>query len=154
MTRTCNEWPLAYETKHKTFKIMSNINLSVIDQMFAAQVSANESEATIQSLRPQVEEAVRELIRQQGLPANYTGFIEYHGFKIRVQRPKSYTWEQNNQIKDPTLDYYKSLHTISEQLNSDLKKRKAEMKGIAKSLELAYPNSESIKRGFSIALME
>jgi hypothetical protein len=133
---------------------MSNINLSVIDQMFAAQVSANESEATIQSLRPQVEEAVRELIRQQGLPANYTGFIEYHGFKIRVQRPKSYTWEQNNQIKDPTLDYYKSLHAISEQLNSDLKKRKAEMKGIAKSLELAYPNSESIKRGFSIALME
>ena len=122
--------------------------------MFAAQVSANESEATIQSLRPQVEEAVRELIRQQGLPANYTGFIEYHGFKIRVQRPKSYTWEQNNQIKDPTLDYYKSLHAISEQLNSDLKKRKAEMKGIAKSLELAYPNSESIKRGFSIALME
>ena len=122
--------------------------------MFAAQVSANESEATIQSLRPQVEEAVRELIRQQGLPANYTGFIEYHGFKIRVQRPKSYTWEQNKQIKDPTLDYYKSLHTISEQLNSDLKKRKAEMKGIAKSLELAYPNSESIKRGFSIALME
>ena len=121
--------------------------------MFAAQVSANESEATIQSLRPQVEEAVRELIRQQGLPANYTGFIEYHGFKIRVQRPKSYTWEQNNQIKDPTLDYYTSLHAISEQLNSDLKKRKAEMKGIAKSLELAYPNSESIKRGFTVALI-
>ena len=133
---------------------MTQIDLSVIDQMFAAQVSANESEATIQSLRPQVEEAVRELIRQQGLPANYTGFIEYHGFKIRVQRPKSYTWEQNNQIKDPALDYYKSLHAISEQLNSDLKKRKAEMKGIAKSLELAYPNSESIKHGFSIALME
>ena len=121
--------------------------------MFAAQVSANESEATIQSLRPQVEEAVRELIRQQGLPANYTGFIEYHGFKIRVQRPKSYTWEQNNQIKDPTLDYYKSLHAISEQLNNDLQKRKAEMKGVAKSLELAYPNSESIKRGFTVALI-
>ena len=122
--------------------------------MFAAQLSMNQSKEELDALRPKVEEAVRELIRQQGKPANYTGIIEYHGFKIRVQRPKSYTWEQNNQIKDPALDYYKSLHAISEQLNSDLKKRKAEMKGIAKSLELAYPNSESIKHGFTIALLQ
>ena len=122
--------------------------------MFAAVLSANESEQTIQSLRPQVEEAVKELMRQQGKPASWTGSLEYHGFKIVVRRPTSYTWEQNTQIKDAQLDYYKSLHAISEQLNNDLKKRKAEMKGVAKSLELAYPNSESIKRGFSIALME
>ena len=28
VTRTCNEWPLAYETKHKTFTIMSKKALS------------------------------------------------------------------------------------------------------------------------------
>ena len=32
----------------------------VIDRMFAAVLSANESEATIKALRPQVEKAVRE----------------------------------------------------------------------------------------------
>ena len=129
------------------------INLEVIDQMFSAQVSANESEETIKRLRPQVEKAVQELLRQQGKTADFTGTIEYHGFKIVVRRPTSYTWEQNSQIKDPTLDYYKSLHAMSEQLNQDLKKRRAEMRGVAQSLALAYPNSESIKRGFTIALM-
>jgi hypothetical protein len=133
--------------------MQTQIDLTVIDQMFAAVLSANESEQTIQSLRPQVEEAVKELMRQQGKPASWTGSLEYHGFKIVVRRPTSYTWEQNTQIKDAQLDYYKSLHAISEQLNNDLKKRKAEMKGVAKSLELAYPNSESIKRGFTVALI-
>jgi len=133
--------------------MQTQIDLTVIDQMFAAVLSANESEQTIQSLRPQVEEAVKELMRRQGKPASWTGSLEYHGFKIVVRRPTSYTWEQNTQIKDAQLDYYKSLHAISEQLNNDLKKRKAEMKGVAKSLELAYPNSESIKRGFTVALI-
>ena len=133
---------------------MAKINLEVIDQMFSAQVSANECEETIKALRPQAEEAVRELIRQQGKPANFTGALDYHGFKIVVRRPIAYTWEQNTQIKDPTLDYYKSLHAMSEQLNNDLKKRRAEMKGVAKSLELAYPNSESIKHGFTITLVQ
>ena len=66
---------------------MSKINFEVIDQMFAAQLSANESEETIKALRPQVEEAVKELIRQQGKPKNWTGTLEYHGFKIVVSRP-------------------------------------------------------------------
>ena len=107
---------------------MAKINLEVIDQMFAAQLSANESEEMIKALRPQVEEAVKELIRQQGLPRNYTGIIEYHGIKIRVQRPKSYTWEQNNQIQDPTLDYYKQLHGYYEQLQENVKEARADLK--------------------------
>ena len=128
-------------------------NYEVIDQMYAAVLSQNESEELIKSLRPQAEEAVREMIRERHLPSDYTGTIEYHGIKIVVRRPTTYTWEQNAQIKDATLDYYKSLHAMAEQLNNDLKKRRAEMKGVAKSLELAYPNSESIKHGFTIALI-
>ena len=132
---------------------MSKINLEVIDQMFAAQLSANESEEMIKALRPQVEEAVQELIRQQGLPRNYTGIIEYHGIKIRVQRPKSYTWEQNNQIQDPTLDYYKQLHGYYEQLQENVKEARADLKRAAEKLAKAHPDSESIKHGFSIAIM-
>ena len=87
-----------------------SLNCDVIDQMFAAQVSANESKERIEALRPQVETAVEELIRQQGLPKNFTGVIPYHGFKIVVRRPKSYTWQLNNSISnDPNLDYYKQL---------------------------------------------
>ena len=41
---------------------MSKVNLEVIDQFFSAQLSANESEATLKALRPQVEQAVDELL--------------------------------------------------------------------------------------------
>ena len=70
-------------------------DFSVIDQMFSAMLSQNESKATIDALRPKVEAAVKELIRQRGLPKNFTGTIEYNGINIRVQRPRSYTWEHN-----------------------------------------------------------
>ena len=133
---------------------MSKIDLSVIDQMYSAMLSMNESEETIKALRPQVEVAVQELIRQQGMPSNFTGLIEYHGFHIRVQRPTSYTWEQNTQIQDANLDYYKRLHTMYEQLQQDSKEVRADMKRTAEKLAKAHPNSESIKRGFTIALLK
>ncbi len=106
---------------------MAKINLEVIDQFFSAQLSANESEATLKALRPQVEEAVKELIRQQGKPANFTGTIEYHGFKIVVRRPTSYTWEKNTQIQDPSLDYYKQLNGYYEQLQENVKEARADL---------------------------
>lgn len=121
--------------------------------MFAAVLSANESEATITALRPQVEEAVQALIEERGLPKNYTGTIEYHGFKIVVRRPKSYTWEQNNQIQDSNLDFYKQLHGYYEQLKENVKEARADLKRTAEKLEKAHPDSESIKYGFTIALM-
>ena len=122
--------------------------------MFSAQVSANESEETIKSLRPQVEQAVQELIKQRGLPKNYTGMLEYHGFKIVVRRPKSYTWEQNNQLDDPNLAFYKQLHGYYEQLQQNTKETRADMKRVGEKLEKAHPESESIKYGFTVALMQ
>ena len=132
---------------------MAQINLSVIDQFFSAQVSANESEAILKALRPQVELAVQELIRQQGKPANFTGTLEYHGFKIRVQRPVSYTWEMNTQIQDANLEYYKKLHGCYETIQTDAKELRADLKRTAEKLAKAHPDSESIKHGLTIALM-
>lgn len=128
-------------------------NFEVIDQFFAAQVSANESEETLKALRPKVEEAVKALIKEQGLPSNYTGTIEYHGFKIVVRRPKSYTWEQNNQIDDPNLSFYKQLHGYYTKLQNDVKEARADLKRTAEKLAQAHPDSESIKFGFTIAVM-
>ena len=132
---------------------MSKVNYEVIDQMFAAQMSMNESEETLKALRPQVEQAVQELIRQQGKPANFTGTIEYHGFKIIVRRPTSYTWEKNNQIQDSSLDYYKQLYGYYEQLQANVKEARADLKRTAEKLAKAHPDSESIKHGFTIAIM-
>ena len=131
----------------------TQIDFSVIDQMFSAQMSQNESEATIKALRPKVEEAVKELLRQMGKPANFTGVIEYHGFKIRIQRPTSYTWELNTQLQDDNLDYYKRQHAVYEQLNNDVKDLRRDMKRTAEKLAAAHPNSESIKQGFTIAFV-
>jgi len=113
----------------------------------------NESEATIKALRPQVEEAVQALIEERGLPKNYTGTIDYHGFKIVVSRPKTFTWELNNHIQDANLDYYKQQHAMYEQLNSDLKDLRADMKRTSEKLEKAHPESESIKHGFRLAFI-
>ena len=131
----------------------TNKKYEVIDQMFAAVLSANESEATIKALRPQVEEAVKALIEERGLPKNFTGILPYHGFNIRVQRPKSYTWEKNNQIQGQEIDFYKELHGYYEQLQDNVKEARADLKRAAEKLEKAHPDSESIKYGFTIAFL-
>jgi len=140
------------KAQHKTFnKMETKINYEVIDQFFAAQLSANECEATLSALRPQVEEAVEALISERNLPRNYTGTITYNGIKILVRRPKSYTWEQNTQIQDANLDYYKQQHNMYVQLSEDLKELRRDMKRTGEKLEKDHPNSESIKYGFTFS---
>ena len=136
---------------------MSKINLSVIDQFFAAQLSMNESEETIKALRPQVEEAVEELIRQMGLPKNFKGVIPYHGFQIRVQRRKSYTWELNTSssvTSDPNHAIYLQQLELQERMSSQLKDMRADVKRTAEKLEKAHPDSESIKHTLVVAVMK
>ena len=132
------------------------IDFTVIDRMFAAQVSANENEATIKALRPQVEEAVKELIRMQGLPSNWTGILEYKGYRIRVQRPKSYTWEKNTNeevTSDPNHNIYLQQLELQRRINDQLKDMRADVKRTAEKLEKAHPESESIKHGFTVAIL-
>lgn len=131
-------------------------NYEVIDQFFAAQVACNESEATLKALRPQVEAAVRELIKEQGLPSNFTGTIEYHGIKIVVSRPKSYTWEKNTNpaiTADPNHAIYLQQLALQEQIAAQLKDMRADVKRTAEKLAKAHPDSESIKHSFRIAFV-
>ena len=131
-------------------------NYEVIDQFFAAQVACNESETTLKALRPQVEEAVQALIAERGLPKTFTGTIEYHGFKIRVQRPKSYTWEKNTNpsvTSDPNHAIYLQQLDLQRRINDQLKDMRADVKRTAEKLAQAHPESESIKFGFTIAVM-
>ena len=136
---------------------MAKINLEVIDQMYSAQMSMNASEETIKALRPQVEEAVEELIRQMGLPKNFKGIIPYHGFQIRVQRRKSYTWEMNTSpavTSDPNHAIYLQQLELQERMSNQLKDMRADVKRTAEKLENAHPDSESIKHTLIIAVMK
>ena len=124
--------------------------------MYSAILSQNENEATIKALRPQVEEAVKALIEERGLPKNFTGVIPYHGFKIRVQRPKSYTWEKNTNpavTSDPNHSIYLQQLDLQRRMNDQLKDMRADVKRTAEKLEKAHPDSESIKFVFTVALM-
>ena len=125
-------------------------NFEVINQMYAATIAANENKAIIDALRPEVEKAVQELLKQQGKPASFSGTIEYNGIKIIVRRPTSYTWEKNNSVQDDNIAYYKQLHACYEQLQTDVKELRADLKRTAEKLAKAHPNSDSIKHGFTI----
>ena len=129
----------------------SATNFEVINRMYAATIAANENKAIIDALRPEVEKAVQELLKQQGKPASFTGTIEYNGIKIVVRRPTSYTWEKNNSVQDDNIAYYKQLHACYEQLQTDVKELRADLKRTAEKLAKAHPNSDSIKHGFVIA---
>ena len=134
----------------------NNSNYEVIDRFFAAQVACNESEATLKALRPQVEAAVQALIAERGLPKTFTGTIEYHGFKIVVSRPKSFTWEKNTNpsvTSDPNHAIYLQQLALQEQIAAQLKDMRADLKRTAEKLAQAHPESESIKLGFTIAVM-
>ena len=128
-------------------------NYEVIDQFFAAQIAANENEATLKSLRPQVEEAVQRLIEDRGLGKSFTGTIEYHGIKIVVSRP---TWEKNTNpaiTSDPNHAIYLQQLALQEQIAAQLKDMRADVKRTAEKLAKAHPDSESIKHSFRIAFV-
>ena len=55
---------------------MAKIDLMVIDQMYAAQMSMNESEETINALRPQAEEAVKDLPNGKKTMKSYLWSLE------------------------------------------------------------------------------
>ena len=136
---------------------MAKRDYAVIDQMYSAILSQNESEATIKALRPQVEQAVTALIAERGLPRNFTGTIEYHGFQIVVSRPRSYTWEQNTNpavTSDPNHAIYLQQLDLQRRINDQLKDMRADVKRTAEKLAAAHPESESIKRGFRLAFLQ
>ena len=111
----------------------------------------------VKALRGEVEIAVQELLRQQGKPKNWTGTISYHGFKIVVSRPKSFTWEQNTNpavTSDPNHAIYVQQLELQKRINEQLKDMRADVKRTAEKLEKAHPESDCIKHGFRLAFMQ
>ena len=69
----------------------------------------------------------------------------------------TYTWEQNTHeevTRDPNHGIYVQQLELQRQMNDQLKDMRADVKRTAEKLELAHPESESIKHGFVIALLK
>ena len=62
------------------------IDLSVLDQQRATTMAANELKKDLDARRTDVDRAIAKLLRDRGLPKNFTGELEYNGYIIRVQR--------------------------------------------------------------------
>jgi len=131
-------------------------NYDVIDRYFTAQIAVNQSKEELDAMLPKVKEAVKALIAEKGYGRNWTGTIDYHGFKIVVSRPRSYTWEKNTNpsvTSDPNHAIYVQQLALQEQIAAQLKDMRADVKRTAEKLEQAHPESESVKRGFRIAFV-
>ena len=61
------------------------IDLTVLDQQHATTMAANELKKQLDSRRTDVDRAIAKLLRERGLPKNFSGEIEYNGYTIRVQ---------------------------------------------------------------------
>ena len=127
--------------------------VDVIEQFCAASESAHMYNEQVENLRPKAAEALQEMFNTKREMHNFTGVLNYKGHQLRIQRPKSYTWEQNNQIDDPQIAYYKAMSKQYDDLNTQLKAKRKEMKGVAETLAVKYPDSESIKYGFTVAFL-
>ena len=68
---------------------MAKIDLSVLDQQHATAMAANELKKEMDSRRTKVERAIGKVLRDQGLPKNFTGELEYNGYTIRIQQRRT-----------------------------------------------------------------
>ena len=122
----------------------------------AAEIAAEYKRAA-DELREKASMELQDKLDTDSESREFTGTVLYlcdgKIYKIRVQRPTSYTWEMNTQIQDENLTYYKRLHCMYEQLQTDVKEARADLKHTGDRLANAHPDSESIKHGFTVAIM-
>ena len=65
------------------------INLSVLDQQHATTMAVNTLKKELESRREEMERAIAKLLRERGLPKNFSGELEYNGYIIRIQQRRT-----------------------------------------------------------------
>ena len=63
----------------------TKINLSVLDQQHATTMAVDTLKKELESRREEMERAIAKLLRERGLPKNFSGELEYNGYIIRIQ---------------------------------------------------------------------
>ena len=65
------------------------IDLSVLDQQHATTMAINTLKKELDSRRKKMERAIAKLLRERGLPKNFSGELEYNGYIIRIQQRRT-----------------------------------------------------------------
>ena len=65
------------------------IDLKVLDQQHATTMAVNTLKKEFESRRSKMERAVAKLLRERGLPKNFSGELEYNGYIIRIQQRRT-----------------------------------------------------------------
>ena len=166
MNRTCKEWPLAYETKHKmkakmakqskksqVAKEVKKVTLGNNDGKKQMKPYCEEAQKLVEqknkvdALKPDAMEWLKEKLNSDPETANFTGTVvcvfNDQVYKIRIQRPDQTKWRKKT-FKDENLKKLKALY-----------KQQDEMKEVISTLEdtLAKDHPKCVEKGFTMAYL-
>lgn len=116
---------------------------AAIEELIEVTLRSRQDAKRAKELRKQALEEVKALYKAKKWEVGKD--LPYGDVNLRFYYEKVCTWEKNHQIKDALIDIYCSQLEHIEWLKQQVKKTEEELKMTSKNLELAYPDSDSIK---------
>ena len=116
---------------------------AAIEELIQVTLRTREDNKRAKELREQAKKEALELYKTNNWEVGTDQ--PFGGVTIRLYHEKVYTWEKNHQIKDTLIEIYCSQLEHIEWLKKQVKKTEEELKMTGRNLELAYPDSESVK---------
>ena len=116
---------------------------AAIEELIQVTLRTREDNKRAKELREQAKKEALELYKANKWEVGTDQ--PFCGVTIRLYQEKVCTWEKNHQIKDALIDIYCSQLEHIEWLKQQVKKSEEDLKMTSRNLELAYPNSDSIK---------
>ena len=117
---------------------------AALEELIQVTLRSREDSKRAKELREQAKKEALELYKTNNWEVGTDQ--PFDGVTIRLYHEKVYTWEKNHQIKDTLIEIYCSQKEHVEWLKQQIKKTESEMKMTCHNLELAYPDSDSIKQ--------
>ena len=116
---------------------------AAIEELIEVTLRSRQDAKRAKELRKQALEEVKALYKAKKWEVGKD--LPFGDVNLRFYYEKVCTWEKNHQIKDALIDIYCQQLEHIEWLKQQVKKTEEELKMTSKNLELAYPDSDSIK---------
>lgn len=116
---------------------------AAIEELIEVTLRSRQDAKRVKELRKDALEEVKALYKTKKWEVGKD--LPFGNATIRYYHEKVCTWEKNHQIKDALIDIYCSQLEHIEWLKQQVKKTEEELKMTSHNLELAYPDSDSIK---------
>ena len=125
-------------------KRQAKVTTKALEELIDLTLRSREDSKRIKDLRKEAQKEAKALYQAKEWPIGKD--MPVGKGTLRLYHEKVYTWEKNHQIKDALIDIYCSQKEHVEWLKQQIKKTESEMKMTCQNLELAYPDSDSIKQ--------